>query len=288
MSTYLSTERTTRSSWSARASMASFSSLTFWPPPMEWPTSPPFHASPIPNTWYKTIVELQNWLQTKKSIHMNHNLFIRPCLRNSFSGGKYMLFLFMKYFKGNCHIGNRVHENSSPRRLPMQVKGPSSSLTAIILCISARQYWSTHCIFYDSMANIMVNIAPFQPFSHLQKGLPHGSSRVRPSKWLSEEQSLETGVSEAANAGRAQIEQGAKKKLFTTCFNHRGEFWTNVEEYPFGMDVYMAWCISSFLLMGPISSGKCVRKTLCCLVCECSLIKWKDKKQDFWFLTFTV
>lgn len=47
---YLSTKRTTRSSWSATASMASFSSLTFCPPPMEWPTSPPFQASPIPNT----------------------------------------------------------------------------------------------------------------------------------------------------------------------------------------------------------------------------------------------
>lgn len=54
LSTYLSTVRTTRSSWSARASIASFSSLTFCPPPIDRPTSPPFHASPIPNTWART------------------------------------------------------------------------------------------------------------------------------------------------------------------------------------------------------------------------------------------
>lgn len=50
VSTYLSTNRTITSPWSARPSMASFSSLTFCPPPIERPTSPPFHASPVPNT----------------------------------------------------------------------------------------------------------------------------------------------------------------------------------------------------------------------------------------------
>lgn len=69
---YLSTKRTTRSSWSARASIAAFSSLTFCPPPMEWPTSPPFQASPIPNTCNGTRGKL-TWTLLCKTITISHD-----------------------------------------------------------------------------------------------------------------------------------------------------------------------------------------------------------------------
>lgn len=51
LKSYLSVKRTTRSFWSPKVSNASFNRRTFWPPPIEFVTSPPFQSCPVPRTY---------------------------------------------------------------------------------------------------------------------------------------------------------------------------------------------------------------------------------------------
>lgn len=59
-------------------------------------------------------------------------------------------------------------------------------------------------------------------------------------------------------------EQEKKKKeekaFFCSCFNHRGEFWTQIKRYPFEMNVFAACSTPLFPLISAINPGKFVLK----------------------------
>jgi len=105
--------------------MASFSSRTFWPPPMDRPTSPPFHSSPIPSTCIQHVS-----VQTTAQSTYYHHTFIYPHAVNEFKNeaprweavvSHWAIVCFLVWNKSYLHIEVEVvcwlHETVEAIRL---------------------------------------------------------------------------------------------------------------------------------------------------------------------------